>query len=152
MPECDVEGTDTATHGCGERALDGDQTGLHGVKGCLRQPFAGGVEGLLAGEDFRPDDAFLAVVGFLYGSIDHANHDGGDVDADAVALNVVNHGVVWDLELAVFHGYRCTCHVSHHCPPTSPSRMNRPCPVHARARGMDRRQFSDGYNSLGSGT
>ena len=135
----DVEGADAPTNGGRERTFDGDKAGFHGVERCLWQPFAGGVEGFLTRQHFRPNDAFLATVGFLDGRVDDVDHHGGDVHANAVAFDVVNDGVVRNVERSVFHGYRCTSHVARFAPQASPSRINRPWLVHAGARGVDRR-------------
>ena len=98
LAQRDVERAEAAADRRGERALDADQVVAKVGDGLLGQPVAGLVEGLLSGEDFLPLDG-LAVL--LRGRVEDELGRGPDVDADAVALDERDDGVVRDVEFAV---------------------------------------------------
>src|SRR5690606_2165924 len=62
LAERHVQGADAAAHGRRQRTLDGDDQFADRRQGVLRQPFAIGVEGFFAGENFIPGDLAVAFV------------------------------------------------------------------------------------------
>ncbi len=95
-----IQRPNATTHWRGKRALDGDHVVAQDLEGLVGQPDVWAIDlgGLLATEDFHPGDLAAAAIGLLYGSIDHLDHDRGDVSTRAIALNERNDGLVGHLE------------------------------------------------------
>src|SRR5262249_44349142 len=100
LAQRDVQRADAAADRRSERALDPDQVLAEGRERVGRHPFAGLVEGLLAGQHLEPGDAALAPVRLLHGGVEHARGGAPDVAARAVALDVGDDGIVGHLERA----------------------------------------------------
>jgi hypothetical protein len=109
LAEGDVEGPDPATHGRGERSLDGDQVGANGGQGVFGEPVIDCVLGFLPGQHFDPGDLFLAAVGPGDGRVEDPLGGTPDVGAGPVALDERNDRIVGDVELAAMHGDGGTC-------------------------------------------
>ena len=107
LPHRHVERADAAADGGGQRPLDRDQVLLHEIDGLVGEPGAGQVVGLLAGVDLHPVDLPPPAVGARHRGVDHVDHHRRDVDADAVASDVGDDGIVGDAQLAVFYGDFC---------------------------------------------
>ena len=75
LAQRDVQRTDAAADGRGERALDGDHVVSHGMQGFLGEPDVGAVDlgRLLAGVDLHPGDLLLAAVRLRDGRVEHAH-------------------------------------------------------------------------------
>jgi hypothetical protein len=71
-----------------------------GIQGLRRQPdiIAIDLGGFLAGINLHPLNLAAAVIGLGHRGIYHLHHDGGDIDARAVALNIGDDGLVGDPE------------------------------------------------------
>ncbi|MNF99632.1 hypothetical protein D3C84_825400 [compost metagenome] len=98
-----VKGANTSTDRGGQRTFDGDDVILDRVQGFLGQPgiLVIHLGGLLTGVDFHPGNLALAPIGFLYSSIDHFDHDGTDVYANAVAFDERDDRIIRNIERMV---------------------------------------------------
>ena len=76
---------------------------LDGLDGVVGQPLAGLIVGLLAGQDFIPDDLALATVGFLNSGIEDVVRGFPDISARAVALDEKYDRTIRDNELSVLY-------------------------------------------------
>ena len=72
LPQRNVERTNAAAHGRGQRALDGDAELANGVHSVIRQPVVEFRFRLFPGEYFIPCDSTFALIGFLHGRVEHA--------------------------------------------------------------------------------
>jgi hypothetical protein len=97
LPHRDVQRADAAADGRRERALDADEIGAERIERRIRQPVAGLVERLLAGEHLVPRDLPLAAVRLVDRGIEHAYRRAPDVGAGAVALDERNDRVGGDV-------------------------------------------------------
>ena len=95
-----IQRPNATTHWRGQRALDGDNVVAQDLEGLVGQPDVWAVDlgGLLAAENFHPGDLAAASVSLFHSGIDHLDHDGGDVDARAIALDEGNDGLVGHLK------------------------------------------------------
>src|SRR5690606_7356291 len=98
LPQGHVERADAAADRRGQRALDAHQVVAAGLDGRLREPFAGLVEGLLAGQDFHPLELALAAIGLLDRGVEHAHAGAPDVGTGAIALDEGDDRAVGDVE------------------------------------------------------
>ncbi len=98
LAEGDVERTDTAADGRGQRPLDPDQVFAEALDGLVGEPVARLVECLLAGQHFLPRH-LVAVLG--RGGIEHQLGRGPDVDPRAVAFDERDDGFFGDFERTV---------------------------------------------------
>ncbi|MCY1429439.1 hypothetical protein D9M71_453560 [compost metagenome] len=98
-----VKGANTSTDRGGQRTFDGDDVILDRIQGFLGQPgiLVIHLGGLLTGVDFHPGNLALAPIGFLYSSIDHFDHDGTDVYANAVAFDERDDRIIRNIERMV---------------------------------------------------
>ena len=99
-----VQRADAAAHRRGHGALDADFEFAHGFQRFRWQPLVRAIDlkGLLPGVDFHPGDPPPPAVGLGHRGVHHLEHDRRDVDADAVALDEGNDGVVGNVEAVVF--------------------------------------------------
>ena len=105
LAEGDVEAADAAADRCGEGTFDGDGVFFDGFEGFIGKPgvVAICVDGFFAGVNFHPFDFFGSAIGFFNGGIEDGFHGGRDVDADTVAFDVGDDGVVGDMESVGSH-------------------------------------------------
>src|SRR5690606_2765544 len=100
LTQGNVQGADTATYRCGQRSLDGNNVVLDGMQGFFREPgvLIVNLGSLLACINFHPGNLALAVIGLFDSGIDYLHHDGGNIDADAIALDKGNDRIVGNIE------------------------------------------------------
>src|SRR5690606_8322657 len=103
LADRDVQGADTAADRRAQRTLDGDHEVAHGVEGLVRQVDVLAVlrDRLLAGVDLHPVDAAPAAVGLLHRSVHDLLHHRRHVDADAIALDERDDGIVGNVEAEI---------------------------------------------------
>ena len=102
LAQGDIEGPETAAHGGGQGALDGDDVFLDGGQGLFRKPVAlVQFGGLLAGVYFHPGNLAGALVGLVHGGVDHVDHHRADIDTDAVPLDIGDNRIFRDVQAVV---------------------------------------------------
>ena len=89
-----IEGADTTTNGRRQRAFDSNEVFFDVAQGSGRQPLAGLIEGLLAGEHLVPVDFALAFIGFFNGSVEDADGGGPDVGANTIPFDIGDNRIV----------------------------------------------------------
>ena len=104
LAQSDVERTNAAAYGRGERAFDSHAEIAEGVDGILREPFFELFEGFFARKNFHPRDFALAAKGFFDGRVEHAARRDPDVASSAVTFDERDDGPVGNLKLAAFVG------------------------------------------------
>ncbi|MNH05115.1 hypothetical protein D3C79_644300 [compost metagenome] len=103
LAQCNVERANAATDRRGQRPFDRHHIVAHGIEGLLGQPgiLVIHLGGLLAGIHFHPGNLALAAIGLVDGGIDHLDHHRRHIDADTIALDIGNDGVVGHIERMV---------------------------------------------------
>ena len=101
LAQRDVERTNAAADGSGQRAFDGDAEIADGVDRVLRQPFLELFEGFFARENFHPGDFAFAAKSFFDGCIEHAPRRLPDVAPGAVAFDERNDRLVGHVKSAL---------------------------------------------------
>src|SRR5262249_4776200 len=100
LAQGNVEGTNTAAYGRSQWSFDGDMEVANGVTRRLRQPVTELGKCLFAGKDFKPVDLTFAAISAFHSTVKHSYGSCPDVTAGAVAFNIGNDGIVWNLQLA----------------------------------------------------
>ena len=104
LPQRHIEAADAAAHRRGERSLDGNPKIPDRLERFFGQPLTGPAEGLLAGEDFVPDDPPFAGEGAFHRRVKHSLGGLPDIPSGAVAFDIRNNGVVRHHKLAISKG------------------------------------------------
>ena len=86
-----------------QRTLDGNHVVLDRVQGFLGQPgvLIVNLSRFFPGVHFHPGNLALATVSLLHGSIDNLDHDGADINPNAVAFDEGNDRVIRNIERMV---------------------------------------------------
>src|SRR5690606_25233304 len=103
LAQRDVEAADPAADRRGQRALDPDQVVAELVQRRRRQPVAGLLERLLAGQHLAPRDRALAAVGPRDRGVEHTHRGRPDVGPDAVSLDERDDRLVAHLQAVLGH-------------------------------------------------
>ena len=101
LPQRNIERTNAAAHGRGQRTLDGNSKFADRVHGVVGQP---GIElclGLLPGKHFIPRDTTLALIRFLYRRVEHAHRRLPDVAPRSIAFDKRNDRTVRHLIFSI---------------------------------------------------
>src|SRR5690606_32020664 len=100
LAQGDVQRTDAATDGCGERTLDRDNVFTDRVERFVGQPDVGAVHlgGLFTVVDFHPVNLALAALRLRNCSGDDLEHVGRDVGDRNVAIDEGNDGLIRHIE------------------------------------------------------
>ena len=100
LAQRDVERTDTAANGGGERSLDGHPKIADSVDRIIGQPLFESIEGFFAGEHFVPGDSAFTVISMVDCGVKNAARRSPDVPAGAVAFDERNDRIVRNLQFA----------------------------------------------------
>jgi hypothetical protein len=101
LPERDVQRTNSAADGSGQRTFDGYAEFMDSMNRIVGQPSLEFRHGFLARKDFIPAYAPLAPVRLLHGRVKHSHRSSPDVSTGAVAFDKWNDGIIGHLIPAI---------------------------------------------------
>ena len=93
LPKSNIQGPNSTANWCCQRSFNTNQMLPECFKSFRREPLSILSKRLLSGEDFLPNDLFLASVGLLHCSVKHFLWRAPNIRPCTIALNVGNDGL-----------------------------------------------------------